>query len=60
MIPQNQPSRIAFVTGAAGFIGLHIAARLLDEGWRVIGLESLNAYYESSLKDRRRSILIER
>lgn len=60
MTPQKHSPRIAFVTGAAGFIGFHIAARLLDEGWRVIGLDSLNAYYDPSLKERRRSILIER
>ena len=60
MNPQKHSPRIAFVTGAAGFIGFHVAARLLDEGWRVIGLDSLNAYYDPSLKERRRSILIER
>ena len=60
MTPKKHSPRIAFVTGAAGFIGFHIAARLLDEGWRVIGLDSLNAYYDPSLKERRRSILIER
>ena len=60
MTPQKHSPRIAFVTGAAGFIGFHIAARLLDEGWRVIGLDSLNAYYDPNLKERRRSILIER
>ena len=60
MTPKKHSPRIAFVTGAAGFIGFHIAARLLDEGWRVIGLDSLNAYYDPNLKERRRSILIER
>ena len=60
MTSQKHSPRIAFVTGAAGFIGFHIVARLLDEGWRVIGLDSLNAYYDPSLKERRRSILIER
>ena len=30
--------KVALVTGAAGFIGFHISKRLLDEGWRVIGL----------------------
>ena len=60
MTSQKHSPRIAFVSGAAGFIGFHIVARLLDEGWRVIGLDSLNAYYDPSLKERRRSILIER
>jgi len=60
MTPQKHSSRIAFVTGAAGFTGFHIVARLLDEGGRVIGPDSLDAYYDPSLKDRRRSILLEK
>ncbi|WP_210530145.1 NAD-dependent epimerase/dehydratase family protein [Rubellimicrobium arenae] len=38
------------VTGAAGFIGFHVARRLLDRGERVIGLDSLNSYYAPQLK----------
>jgi UDP-glucuronate 4-epimerase len=38
------------VTGAAGFIGFHVAKRLLARGERVIGLDNLNAYYSVSLK----------
>ncbi len=38
------------VTGAAGFIGYHLARRLLDRGDRVTGVDSLNDYYEVSLK----------
>ncbi len=38
------------VTGCAGFIGYHLAARLLSEGHRVSGLDNLNDYYEPSLK----------
>lgn len=38
------------VTGAAGFIGFHVAARLLKLGRRVIGLDNLNAYYDPALK----------
>ena len=40
------------MTGAAGFIGFHIAKRLLDEGWRVIGLDCMSLYYDISSKDR--------
>ncbi len=38
------------VTGAAGFIGMHVAMRLLERGDRVIGLDNLNDYYDVSLK----------
>lgn len=41
------------VTGAAGFIGFHIARRLLEEGFSVCGLDNLNAYYDVSLKKAR-------
>jgi UDP-glucuronate 4-epimerase len=39
-----------FVTGAAGFIGFHLAKRLLDDGHRVLGIDNLNPYYDPSLK----------
>jgi len=38
------------VTGAAGFIGYHLAARLLSEGRRVTGIDNLNPYYDPRLK----------
>ena len=41
------------ITGAAGFIGMHCAARLLDSGEAVIGVDNLNAYYDVSLKEAR-------
>jgi UDP-glucuronate 4-epimerase len=49
--------RIILVTGAAGFIGFHVARALLDEGRRVIGLDNLNVYYDPSLKQARLGIL---
>ncbi len=45
------------VTGSAGFIGFHVAKKLLDEGEEVIGLDSLNDYYSQQLKKDRNSIL---
>jgi UDP-glucuronate 4-epimerase len=41
------------VTGAAGFIGYHVARRLLENGKAVVGLDNLNAYYDPKLKDAR-------
>jgi UDP-glucuronate 4-epimerase len=45
------------VTGAAGFIGFHVARRLLQNGRRVVGLDNLNAYYDPKLKEARRAEL---
>jgi UDP-glucuronate 4-epimerase len=41
------------VTGAAGFIGFHVARRLLADGREVVGIDNLNAYYDRRLKDAR-------
>lgn len=46
------------VTGAAGFIGFHVARQLLDDGRRVVGLDSLNDYYDPALKQARLDRLI--
>jgi UDP-glucuronate 4-epimerase len=50
-------SNKVLVTGAAGFIGFHMAKRLCQEGYRVDGLDNLNDYYEVSLKHARLNIL---
>lgn len=41
------------VTGAAGFIGFHLAKRLIERGDRVVGIDNLNDYYDVSLKKAR-------
>lgn len=45
------------VTGAAGFIGMHVARRLLDAGVEVVGLDDLNGYYDPALKRARLATL---
>ncbi len=40
----------ALVTGCAGFIGSHLCERLLAEGWDVLGVDSLSAYYSPDRK----------
>jgi UDP-glucuronate 4-epimerase len=45
------------VTGAAGFIGFHVAQQLLDRGETVIGLDNLNSYYDVTLKQDRLALL---
>ena len=41
------------VTGAAGFIGSHVARMFLDRGEHVVGIDNLNDYYDVSLKEAR-------
>jgi len=57
MIRNNDAPPHALVTGAAGFIGFHLTRRLLDEGWRVSGLDNLNDYYDPRLKENRLRLL---
>ncbi|MCG8441022.1 MAG: GDP-mannose 4,6-dehydratase, partial [Caulobacterales bacterium] len=44
---------LVVVTGAAGFIGSHVAHRLLEMGHEVAGVDDLNAYYAPALKQAR-------
>ncbi|MDB5627777.1 MAG: UDP-glucuronate 5-epimerase, partial [Tardiphaga sp.] len=53
----TMPDRAILVTGAAGFIGLHVTQRLLAEGHRVVGIDSLNDYYDPALKHARLALL---
>lgn len=49
---------VFLVTGSAGFIGFHVAKRLLDDGHRVIGVDNMNHYYDIEMKERRNEILL--
>jgi len=50
--------RLCLVTGAAGFIGAHVAARLARAGVRVVGCDEFNAYYDPRLKHDRVAALL--
>jgi UDP-glucuronate 4-epimerase len=50
-------SELVLVTGAAGFIGFHVARRLLEQGRAVVGVDNMNAYYDPALKEARRAEL---
>ncbi len=47
------------VTGAAGFIGYHVATRCIDAGMQVVGIDNLNPYYDVTLKKARLACLTE-
>lgn len=49
-----------FITGTAGFIGFHLARRLLDDGHTVVGYDGMTPYYDVGLKRRRHEILAEK
>lgn len=49
--------RTALITGSSGFIGFHLSQRLLADGFRVVGIDNLSDYYDTTLKLRRQEIL---
>ncbi len=48
------------LTGVAGFIGFRTAEKLLEKGYRVVGVDNLNSYYDVRLKEYRLSLLKEK
>jgi UDP-glucuronate 4-epimerase len=55
----GQAVRTVLVTGSAGFIGYHLCRRLLDDGFRVVGLDAMTDYYDVRLKERRHAMLLQ-
>jgi UDP-glucuronate 4-epimerase len=53
MSAPGNPARHVLVTGAAGFIGMHVSERLLAAGCTVTGVDSLDPYYDVALKEAR-------
>jgi UDP-glucuronate 4-epimerase len=49
--------RTVFVTGTAGFIGFHLATLLLQEGFRVVGVDVMTDYYDVNIKEKRHQLL---
>ena len=49
-MPDNQGMSKILVTGAAGFIGMHVTLALLARGDEVVGVDNLNDYYDPQLK----------
>ena len=45
------------VTGSAGFIGFSLCKKLIEDGYKVIGVDNINDYYDTKLKKRRLEIL---
>ncbi|NRA65138.1 MAG: NAD-dependent epimerase [Pseudobacteriovorax sp.] len=56
----SEQKRRVLVTGAAGFIGFHLSKCLVEAGYSVLGIDSLNAYYDVNLKNARLQEIIDR
>jgi len=53
----NNYNKTVLITGSSGFIGFHLSNLLLNEGWKVIGVDSMTRYYDITLKKARQKIL---
>ena len=54
---RKKNNKTILVTGAAGFIGFHVAKALLEKGYYVLGMDDFNDYYDPQIKEDRNSIL---
>ena len=52
-------SNYIFVTGSAGFIGFYLCKQLIEDGYKVVGIDNINDYYDVKLKKKRLDILSE-
>ncbi len=50
-------SKTILVTGSTGFIGFHLCKKLLYKGYKIIGIDNINDYYDICLKEKRLEIL---
>ena len=48
------------ITGSSGFIGFHMSRLLLDNGFKVIGYDSMNTYYDINIKKERLKLLMKK
>ena len=46
--------KIYLITGSAGFIGFHLSYKFLSKGFKVIGIDNLNNYYDVQLKKKKK------
>lgn len=59
MVKKLSNESIVLVTGSAGFIGFHVCKKFLENGYKVIGIDSISDYYSTTLKHARHSLLRE-
>lgn len=57
--PRRSDGKLVLVTGAAGFVGMHVSLALKKRGDGVVGLDNFNNYYDPALKRSRRDLLAE-
>jgi len=56
-VVMERNNQVILVTGSAGFIGFHLSRKLLEMGYKVVGVDNLNRYYDVNLKTSRLEIL---